>query len=245
MALRSVRLTGAHFAVAWLGGALLLAGLFALAQPSFQWGRFEYDVKQPFSGVLLLQPYPALAIYRQQDSDRFPRYSIYPLVGPGRHAPSRRLVAWENRPVTLQGKLLCNGPLTVIEIDENTIELLRTQDSFPPVDPPSGSEELSLRGEIVDLKSYAGYADPGRGSMIIGPASNSLRGGIPPVFVIRDDAGIDRAMLMTNSRGIALGDELLGKLGLPMEVKGTLRNWGGIPVLEADASAYHSLWPWQ
>lgn len=221
------------------------AVLLSLSQPPVSTGRFEFDIRQNFEGIYREKPVPALWVLRRQDPGQFSNYSVYPLVGPGFRGISHLTSRFDGMGVTLSGKLLYNGTLTVIEADEGSIQRISRIIEFPDPTPPRELGEVSLRGEILDLKSYAGYQEPGSGSWMIAPSSNAIRGGIPPVLVLREPGGDDRVALLLNSSGESFGQAALGRVGTPVEVRGKLCGIGGLLTLETKPEAIRRLFPWE
>jgi hypothetical protein len=226
--------------------ALLLAGiLLPWAQPPVDAGRFEFDIRQAFEGVFRARPIPALWVLRGQDSGRFSNYSVYPLVGAGRRGLSPASARFDGLGVTLNGKLLYNGTFTAIEADETSIQRITRVVEFPEPVPPEELAETVLRGEVLDLKTYAGYQEPNRGSWLIAPASNAIRSGVPPLLVIRNRQGDERVAVLLNQRGDSLGTEALGHVGTAVEVRGKLRSMGGVLFLEVQPGSIRRLLPWE
>ncbi|MCC6265867.1 MAG: hypothetical protein IT169_20020 [Bryobacterales bacterium] len=224
---------------------VLCAVVLSLSQPAISRGRFEFDIRQDFEGIYREKPIPALWVLRRQDPGAFANYSIYPLVAPGFHGLSQMSRRFDGVPVTLSGKLIYNGTLTSIEVDEASIQRIQRIVEFPEPSPPRELGEAVLRGEILDLKSYAGYQEPGSGSWVIAPASNAIRGGIPPVLVMRDAHGNERAALLLNPNGDSLGQEALGHIGTAIEVRGELGGIGGLLTLKTKPENMRRLLPWE
>ena len=227
------------------GLLVLSAVILSLSQPSVNSGRYEFDVRQSFEGIYREKPVPALWVLRRQDPGPFSNYSVYPLVGPGLRGITQFTHRFDGVGVTLSGKLLYNGTLTVIEADEASIQRISRIVEFPDPTPPRELGEVVLRGQILDLKSYAGYQEPGSGSWMIAPSSNAVRGGIPPVLVLRDPNGGERVALLLNERGESLGQAVLGHVGVPVEVRGKLRGIGGLLTLETRPETIRRLFPWE
>lgn len=231
-----------------LGGAGLLAlfaVILALSQPSFDPGRYEFDIRQNFEGVYRSKPVPGLWVPRMQDPGEFSNYSVYPLVGTGFHGLSSAAERFDGMGVTVSGKLLYNGTLTVIEADDGSIQPITRSVEFPEPSPARELGEVTLRGEIVDIKTYAGYLEPGSGGSVIAPASNAIRGGIPPVLALRTKEGVERAALLLDSNGESIGETALGRIGTPMEVRGKLRETGGLLTLEVRPGTIRRVLPWE
>lgn len=240
-----MRLNLTRMIVGGLAALAVFAVILALAQPSLDSGRYEFDIRQNFEGVYHAKPVPSLWVPRMQDLGDLSNYSVYPLVGTGFHGLSSRTERFDGVGVTLSGKLLYNGTLTVIEADEASIERIKRVVEFPEPTPARELGETTLRGEILDVKTYAGYLEPGSGSSVIAPSSNAIRGGIPPVLVLRTRDGVERVALLLDPSGASMGDAVLGRIGTPVEVRGKLMGVGGLLALEASPENIRRLLPWE
>lgn len=223
---------------------IVLSVIFAFAQPAVHPGRFEFDVRQPLQGLFRAKPVPALWVLRRYESSGLSNYSMYPLVGPGRHGLSNLAQRFDGGVVTLEGKLIYNRRLTVIETEESSIQRVARAVDYPEPLPPIEYGEVTLRGETIDIKSYAGYQEPGFGSLLISPASNAIRGGVPAVLVMKNEDGGERAVLLLNERGESLGDGSLGWVSVPVELQGQLESYGGLPAIKVKSGRRQRLYPW-
>lgn len=240
-----MRPTITQFVVVGIALLAVAAIVLSLSQPKMDSGRFEVDIRQNFEGVYRAQPVPALWVLRRQDPGQLANFSVYPLVGAGFHGLTEFSNRFDGMGVSLRGKLIYNGTFTAIETDEASIDQLTSIVEFPDPAPPRELGDVVLRGEILDLKSYAGYQEPGSGSWLIAPSSNAIRGGIPPVLVLRDKNGNERVALLLNSDGESLGDAVLGRVGTAVEVRGKLRGIGGLLTLEVKPGSIRRLLPWE
>ena len=224
---------------------LFLGVLLSLSQPGYGWGRYEWDVVQPFEGRLHLEPYPLLEIARVLESDDFGPVSIYPLSNSGRGFFTRNLQEFEGKVVSLNARILCSGELTMLEVQESTIEEVTRVVEFPEPTSMKPQGEVVLRGEITDMKSYLGFREPGFGDVLRSPSSSSIRAGIPPVLVVTDKEGRQKAVVLIDEKKRSMGDSVLNTIAVPVEIRGTLCTWGGVPFLAANASSYRKLSFWE
>ena len=92
-------------------------------------------------------------------------------------------------------------------------------------------EAVTLRGEIIDPKCYIGAMKPGGGKVHKSCAVLCIRGGIPPMFVTRDELMQETYYLITDDKGEALIEPIIPYVGDPIEVKGYKEKRGDILVL--------------
>jgi hypothetical protein len=87
-----------------------------------------------------------------------------------------------------------------------------------------------LVGEIVDAKCFLGVMNPGDGKPHRACASLCIRGGIPPLLVVRQSADSTPAayLLLVGKDGRPLNDEILDLVGEPVEVEGEILDQDGI-----------------
>jgi hypothetical protein len=100
---------------------------------------------------------------------------------------------------------------------------------------------VTLRGEIVDIKCWLGRMKPGDGRTHRACAQFCIAGGIPPVLVTRDPAGVERRYLLTSPEGGAINDAVLPYVAEVVEVDGTLETAPGMSFLRIDPALIRRL----
>lgn len=241
----SQRISPLMLAMAGIAMLLGLALLLALSQKPLAAGRYEFDVLQPFQGRLRLAPYPALEVERNPASEGWSAVSVYPLSSTRARGFARDLRSLDGELVTLNGRILCAGELTMLEVEEASISPLTRAIEFPDASQIRAAGDVTLRGEIMDLKSYLGFREPEWGDLLRSPASSAIRAGVPPVLVVRDAQRRTKAFLLVDPGGNPVGPAVLGRIARPLEVRGQLRFWGDFPILAAQPTDYRSLLPWE
>lgn len=94
--------------------------------------------------------------------------------------------------------------------------------------------EVTLRGEIVDSKCYAGRMRPGVGHGHRACAQLCILGGIPPVLVTSDTAGRETRYVLASPTGGRINREVAPFAAEPVEVRGRLVRRGDLHVLQVD-----------
>ena len=184
---------------------ILIAG-----QNPFAASNFEFQQYRDFSGTLLAEPYPAIAIPGQG--------LPWLLVGPGKHGVGD-FHELNGRAVRLKGKRIIRG-------DDHMIELLpgslTAGSESAPVQEPENLGATVLTGEIVDSKCYFGVMNPGAGKVHRDCAVRCISGGVPPAFLVRDSSGSLITLLLANWKR-----ELLDHVGEPVTIRGRLSRSAG------------------
>lgn len=218
----------------------LVAGLFALfavaagslaaLQKPFEPGHFDYGRITRHEGGLSLSPHPILWTGE-------PARGLL-LVGQGKHGAERDLALFAGRRLELAGTLIRRQGLEMLEIDPGGT---RDLGAAPPPPPVVALGRQRLRGEIVDGKCHLGVMKPAAGKSHKACAILCLRGGAPPLFVVRDNGEVVLQALLVDERGEALGAAILPLAAEPVEVEGELERQGEVLRLRASAAAIRRL----
>jgi hypothetical protein len=194
------------------GVAVLTAAVAAIlvaGQQPFAASTFEFRQYRDFRGVLLAEPYPALAIARQG--------APWLLVRDGKHGADA-LSALAGHEVRLTGERIFRGGDGMIEAQLPVGQVFNLSPAQPSVD----LGRTRLTGEVVDSKCYYGVMNPGSGKVHRDCAVRCISGGIPPAFLVRDAAGEAATFLLANWK-----PELLQHIGEPVTLNGRIvRSYG-------------------
>jgi nitrite reductase/ring-hydroxylating ferredoxin subunit len=99
--------------------------------------------------------------------------------------------------------------------------------------------EVTLAGEIVDSKCYAGRMRPGVGHGHRACAQLCILGGIPPVLVTTDADGAERHYVLASTDGGRLNDAAAPFAAEPVAVRGRLVRRGDLLELRVDPAEIH------
>jgi len=228
--------------------ALLGAGL-SLAQRTIGVSVFDWGRVQSFSGILQAQPYPHLLVPRPGAASGPEAFSRYYLVQTFKHgldpAQVNRLAG---RHVTLQGTLIYRDTQTMIEVVPGTLAAAEANQAGSPettgVMAPAPAVPLgrqTLVGEIVDSKCYLGVMNPGSRIPHRACAIHCIRGGIPPVLLVRPPDGSSFCLLLVSASGQPVNREVLDMVAEPVEITGDVERQGTLLILRADPANYRRL----
>lgn len=217
-----------RWAVAALGGlCLIVASTLVFAQGQFADSRFEYGQYHDYEGELVEWPYPMLV---NQDAR-------YLLVGPGKFGVADLTRGRDGQQVRLRGSRIARGADQMLEIETASLRFSPATSHTPrhPVDLGA----VTLTGEIVDTKCHLGVMNPGDGKVHRDCAVRCISGGAPPGFLVRDEEGETRLLLLTGADGRALGREVLDFVAEPVTIRGQLFKLGTTFILKSDPRDFH------
>lgn len=213
--------------VAALVVALTAAGAALLSHRRLDASRFDFGRPGEVRGTLTRAPYPSVRTGTER---------LW-LVGQGKHGADAAVADVPDGTVTLQGTRIQRGSHAMVEVVAGSV---RAADGAPapPPEPPSTGTEVTLTGEIVDSKCFLGVMNPGEAVVHRDCARMCLRGGVPPMLLVRGGMGEEALVLLVSGAGGPTGPALAAIAGVPVEVSGRLRRDGDMLVLSADRDAF-------
>ncbi len=223
--------------VVWIFSVLALG--LAAALPVFQntirqaW--FDFGTVTEFEGLLVNGAAPVLIAKESGASAE----SVYFLVNPLKYGfDPAAAVSHHLKQVRLKGTLIHDGEgRKMIEALPGSVETIADEEPGQPL--AGGRQELGevvLQGEIVDSKCYIGVMNPGALKPHRACAINCLRGGIPPMLLVRTQDGGSHLVLLTGPDGEAVNEAVLDYVAEPVEIYGKLERQGSLRILRADPS---------
>ena len=183
-----------------------------------------------WTGTAFLEPYPSLV------SDDGHTYLV---VGSGKFGVADRLAPFDGQRVVIDGVGQSRGGRRVILLGlEAESARADTSERAPaPIPASTGTRSVTLRGEILDAKCYTGAMKPGDGKGHKACAILCVQGGISALFT---SSGLDEAHTLPLLRVDGSTDippTVLELIGEPVEIEGTLRTVGTLPVLDVQAAS--------
>ncbi len=222
--------------ITWLLLIVVAAALILVfGQNGFSSAAYEFLVFRDFEGVVRERPYPVLEVDQPSTADgRSPFY----LVAPGKFGAGAEVEGFDGRRVRLSGSLIYRGDQTMIEVQPGSVEAAEGTASAAS-EVALGSH--TLRGRIVDSKCYLGIMKPGATKPHRACATVCIRGGIPPLLLVADEAGPVAQLLLVGADGRAVNAEVLDMVDEPVEITGEVVRRDDLLVLYADPSTYRRL----
>ena len=209
---------------------LILGFTLASSQRTIGEGIFEFGTVREFRGLFLGFPTPMLIADEPVSGQ-----TLFYLVNEFKHGldpeEGRR---HHLRRVRLSGTLIRDPLEAMIEVVAGSFEVLEGEPLADPRLDGQRIQQLTLQGEIVDSKCQLGVMNPGRLKPHRACAVHCIRGGIPPLLRIEDEAGELAYVLLVGERGQPINQEVLQFIALPVEVSGKLRKFGDRNVLFVD-----------
>jgi hypothetical protein len=218
-----------------VGFALLLVH----AQSRFDPAVFEFGVVTQHIGVIRERPYPVLDVARPGHIGDGAPVSSYYLTAFGKSGAVEQVAGLDGKTVRLRGSLIYRDDRTMLEIESGSVEVLDV-----PVAPPLPEIDLgrqTLVGEIVDSKCFLGVMKPGNLKPHRACAARCISGGVPPVLLVRDDAGIATYYLLASEDDEAVNERVLQLIAEPVEITGRVARRGDLLTLRADPESYRRL----
>jgi nitrite reductase/ring-hydroxylating ferredoxin subunit/DMSO/TMAO reductase YedYZ heme-binding membrane subunit len=214
--------------------ALCVSAVVATHQRELRDGRFEFGVEREFRGMLEARPYPMLRVARPSEAKSSSRYL---LVSPGKHGAFDAVAPLVGQPVSLRGSLIYHDGQTMIEVADGSIA---RDASVAPVPLSSGESvgRFTFVGEIVDSKCHLGVMNPGERATHRACAKLCIRGGIPPILWVEDDAGRVQKLLLVDEHGAAVNSRVLELVGERVEITGEVVREDDWLILKSDPATY-------
>lgn len=215
--------------------AMTAALVLVTGQMRFANSAFEFGKQRDFEGVIVARPFPTLLIARPGDVQEQERYSRYLLVAPGKHGADELVASFDGKSVRLTGQLIYREGGTMVEITPGSIRVIDAAIAAQQATRDLGA--VTLSGEIVDSKCYLGVMNPGQGKVHRDCAARCLSGGIPPIFVARDQ---QEQFLLVGLDGQPLGrDALREYIAEPITIHGKRMQAGSMQLLKIDPETLH------
>ncbi len=236
-----------RFLLPWLiaNGVLVLAVAAVLAGQQRSPGDGTWDTSHALTltGVLEAEPYPML---RVPDPDAPDGVATYLLVQQSKAGAQPMVQGMDGQVVDVHGYVIERDGRRVLELDgahPQPVSPREAQASFDRAYLPEPQDLGThvLVGEIVDPKCYLGAMKPGDGKPHKVCATLCIRGGIPPVFVVRDTAGRTAAYLLLTADGSALPASHFSYIADPIRLTGRIERRGDLLVLFADLDRFERL----
>lgn len=190
---------------------------------------FDYGRPQTVTGILRRTPYPAL---RTASGDVL-------LVGRGKAGAETSMAGVPDGPVMLHGTRIERRGRRMVEVVPGSVRVAGDagRATAGAEGAAASSVEVTLRGEIVDSKCFLGVMNPGEGTVHRDCARVCLRGGIPPMLLVRGAPAEEALILLVDASGRPVGRQLAELSGVPVEIRGRLTRGGEQQVLAVDPAA--------
>ncbi len=222
----------------WAVPLLLLAGLataYVFAINTERTGTGTWNAYDPVSitGVVKAKPYPMIITIDRANHPVL-------IVQLGKLDATEILAPLDGKTVSIEGFMIERGPWQMMEIEgPYSVAEAPTLDLAPPTE--SAGMFVSLVGEIVDSKCMLGVMKPGAGKVHRECAELCVMGGMPPMLLVKNDAGEKAAYLLVDQQGNAVGRRLIPYIALPVAVEGFAFRMGDMTAIRIDLAMVQEL----
>ncbi len=188
------------------------------AQKSAGQGVWDLSGEVEVRGYLTVDPYPVIHITGEQ-----PRSVI--LVEQTKMGAGESARPYANQWVSVSGFAITRGDWTMLQlVPSSTFTVLEDAGAAPLAAIDMG--EVELTGEIIDSKCFLGVMKPGAGKAHRACASMCLRGGIPPLLVVKNAQGEKYGFMLMNENGGSASIELANQVAVPVTLSGRMEQRG-------------------
>ena len=218
------------FIAAGVFGAIAMAFVIAPQQQDPGTGQWDTSTTFAIEGHLSVKPYPI--VYVDDPKSTFASRAVI-LVSGMKFGAAEQTAAFDGKRVRAKGHFITRQGRGVFELsgDEDAVVVLSDESTEPRVE---SLGEHELVGEITDSKCFLGVMKPGFGKTHRACAVRCISGGIPPIFVTRDEAGKATIYLLTDGERGAINEAVLPYVSEPVEVRGRLERHGDLLVYAID-----------
>ncbi|MCE7991348.1 MAG: hypothetical protein HEP71_05180 [Roseivirga sp.] len=220
---------------------LLAASAYVVVsnQTTINNGSFEYGELTEVEGLVYMGPQPFIKVIDGEDLNGYPVFKNILLINFGKHGATPSLekirseiaLTFDRVYVKLRGTLIYHNGTTLLELTENEKSYISYR---PLVDKSLYLKDVqdfgvqTLTGEIIDPKCYFGSMKPGEGKPHKSCAGLCISGGIPPMYVVKNDQGKADYYLIMGENGQRLNEEVIPYVSDVTTISGrveTLDEW--------------------
>lgn len=204
---------------------IIFAIIFSVGQKPFAKSFFEFGNVKEFEGTIQAKPIPFLLVEKAEKNNGLPTFERIPLVAEGKHGADEVVKDFDGQSVKLMGTRIYRDNLQMIEVVAGSVERV-SGDADSPEEKMTSFGSQVLSGEIVDSKCYLGVMNPGNHKTHRSCAVACLRGGIPPMFLVKDKDGNKSELWLLSERGEPVNQEILDYVAEPVEMVGEVKRKG-------------------
>jgi len=210
--------------------------LLVQSQDSFEESVFEFGTVERYAGWYSNRPVPMLTVASPNGDSQ----TTFLLVLEGKHGAASALENYDGKAVSFDGTKIYRGEFQMLEVRASSIVDMT---GLPGAElaKPKYLGNTVLKGEIVDSKCYLGVMNPGEKTVHRACAALCIRGGIPPLLVLRDDDGIRTHLLLTGPIGEAINNQVLPFVARPVEITGQIVAHGNLLEMRVGPEAIRAL----
>lgn len=211
------------FVILAFAAAIGLIVFLWLGQKPFAKSVFEFGTVKDFEGTIQARPIPFLLVEKAEKTNGLPTFERFPLVAEGKHGFDAK--SFDGQKVKLKGTRIYRDDLQMLEVVGDSVEKIG-ETVNPLTEKTESLGAFTLKGEIVDSKCYLGVMNPGQSKPHRDCAVACLRGGIPPLFIVKDVQGNVSELWLLSEKGDSVNDQILNFVAEPIEISGEVSRIG-------------------
>jgi hypothetical protein len=177
-------------------------------------GVWDLTGEVEITGYLTVDPYPVIHI-----PGASPRSVV--LVEQTKFGADDRALQHANQWVTISGFAITRGDWYMLQLLP-TSTFTQADDAGTGAMPAVPMGEVELSGEIIDSKCFLGVMKPGSGKVHRACAAMCLRGGIPPMLVVKNESGERYGFMLMNENGDSASIDLADLVAVPIRLRGQM-----------------------
>ncbi|MEM1178872.1 MAG: hypothetical protein AAGM22_11055 [Acidobacteriota bacterium] len=216
---------------------VLIAAVLASSQNPFTVAFFDFGSPRTYEGVVRTSPHPVLEVDRPGAADG--SVSRYMLVGFGKAGAEGDVGELDGQRIRLEATPIYRDAQTMLEIVPESVEALGAGPG--PAAAALSLGEFTLEGEIVDSKCHLGVMKPGETKPHRACATLCIRGGIPPILVLRSGDLPVAHLMLVGADGEAINEHVLDYVAEPVRIRGEVMRMGDLWMLRAAPTAIRRL----
>ncbi len=211
---------------------VITGSVIAAFQETYGISRYDYTDLREIEGIFRADPYPHLTVHIPNTD----QCRSYMLVDQFKENWPRDLVTqYDGQFVKMSVGSIYRGDVTMFEGDPlQEIQTLDLPQNFPVQPEVTLIGEQTLIGEIIDSKCYYGAMNPGNLKTHRACATVCIKGGIPPVLLVRRKNDVPLYFFLTDTQGAPVIDEIIDYIAEPIQLTGTIESQCGLLMLSFD-----------
>ncbi len=203
---------------------------------------FDFALSTQLTGTYHESPYPMIRIALEENTFKdilllgFGKFGANPYLDRIKEEEGNL----EGKQLNIEGNLIYYNGKTLLQIDES-YKLTLDNPSRTRLPEAVLLGERTVEGEVIDPKCYFGVMKPGYGKIHRSCASLCIAGGIPPVYVIHDQSGLEEYFLLVDLKGNPINEDILPYIGQPSRVHGQAMRMGDWNILRINTDEIQKL----
>ena len=198
-------------------------------------GVYEFGDLTEVEGLIYFEPQPFIKVFQGNDLNGKPVFKNILLIDFGKFGAKSSLekiqskigVKFNSVYVKLRGTLIYHNGTTLLELTEKENAFISYRpliDRYLYAKSVKDLGSQTLAGEIIDPKCYFGSMKPGEGKPHKSCASLCLSGGIPAMYVTKNEQGFADYYLVLGENKQPINEEVIPYVADPVSISGRVES---------------------